>query len=115
VFFVLDTIASGDWRVVLQKEPRNKHMVAEIDELLLGMDIAKQGGDEGKERVYRTNMGQANNEEGGEEVLSIDVQCHDAKLQRVCIDSTILVHVLDIKFSWYGMNQGFNLSLVDIL
>jgi hypothetical protein len=35
-------------------------VVVEADELLLGVDIAKQGGDEGKDMVYRTNVGQIN-------------------------------------------------------
>ncbi len=86
MFFVSDSIVGGDWRVVFQKEPRSKHMVAEVDELLLEMDTAKQGGDEGEQMVYRTNMGQVNNEEGGEEVLVVDVECLDAKLQQVCED-----------------------------
>ncbi len=50
--------------------------MAKTDELLLGMDIAKQG-DEGEDMVYRTNMGQVNNGEGGE-VLAMDVQHLDA-------------------------------------
>jgi hypothetical protein len=78
MFFFWDTIVSGDWRVVLQKEPCRKRVVVETNELLLGLDIAEQGGDEGKEMVYKTNMGQANNEEGGEEVLVADVQHIDA-------------------------------------
>jgi hypothetical protein len=29
-----------------------------LDELLLGVDVSEQGGDEGKDMVYKTNMGQ---------------------------------------------------------
>ncbi len=61
-------------------------MVVEANELLLGVDIAEQGGDEGKDMVYRTNMWQINNGEGGEEILTMNVQRFDAKLQRVCED-----------------------------
>jgi hypothetical protein len=57
-----------------------------LDELLLRVDISEQGEDEGKDMVYKTNMGQINNGEGGEEILATDVQCFDAKLQRVCED-----------------------------
>jgi hypothetical protein len=71
---------------VLPKEPRSKCVVVEANELLLGMDIAEQGGDEGKDMVYRTNMGQINNGEDGEEILTMNVQRFDAKLQRVCED-----------------------------
>jgi hypothetical protein len=69
--------------VVLQKELHSKHVVTEVDEFLLGMDVAKQGCDEGEDMVYKTNMGQVNNGEGGEEVLVVDVQCLDGELQRV--------------------------------
>ncbi len=72
--------------MVLPKEPRSKCVVVEANELLLGMDIAEQGGDEGKDMVYRTNMGQINNGEDGEEILTMNVQRFDAKLQRVCED-----------------------------
>jgi hypothetical protein len=72
--------------VVLPKEPRIKCVVVEANELLLGVDIAEQGGDEGKDMVYRTNMWQINNGEGGEEILTMNVQRFDAKLQRVCED-----------------------------
>jgi len=61
-----------------KKKPCNKHVVVEADELLLRVDIIKQGGDEYEEMVYRINMGQANNEEGGEEVVVVDVQRLDA-------------------------------------
>jgi len=61
-------------------------VVVEANELLLGVDIAEQGGDEGKDMVYRTNMWQINNGEGGEEILTMNVQRFDAKLQRVCED-----------------------------
>jgi hypothetical protein len=69
--------------VVLQKELHNKCVVAEIDELLLGVDVGEQGCDEGEDLVSQTNMGQTNNGEGGEEVLVMDVERLDAKLQRV--------------------------------
>jgi len=36
--------------------------------------------------VYKTNMGQINNGEGGEEILTTNVQWFDAKLQKVCED-----------------------------
>jgi len=39
VFFVFDTIVGGDWQMVLQKEPRNKRVVAKAYDLLLGVDI----------------------------------------------------------------------------
>ncbi len=86
MFFVSNVVVGGNWQVVLQKEPCSKCVVVEADELLLGVDIAKQGGDEGKDMVYRTNMGQINNGEGGEEILATDVQRFDAKSQRVCED-----------------------------
>jgi hypothetical protein len=38
VFFVRNTVKGGDWRAVLQKGPHAKHMVAEIEELLLKVD-----------------------------------------------------------------------------
>ncbi len=85
--FVLDIVGSGNWQVVLQKEPHNKCVVVEVDELLLGVDIAEQGGDEGKDMVDRTKMKQINNGEGGEEILATDVQRFDAELQRVCEDN----------------------------
>jgi len=52
-------------------------LVAKGDELLLGMDITKRDGDEGEDMVYRTNMGQVNNGEGGE-VRAMDIQRLDA-------------------------------------
>jgi hypothetical protein len=58
VFFVLDIIVGGNWQMVLQKEPCSKRVVAEIDELLLRVDIIEQGGDKGEDMVYRTKMGQ---------------------------------------------------------
>jgi hypothetical protein len=76
VLLVLETIVGGNWQMVLQKEPRSNHVVAKANELLLGMDIAEQGGDEGEDMVYKTNMGQVNNGEGGE-VLTMDVRCLD--------------------------------------
>jgi hypothetical protein len=51
VFFVSDIVVGSNWQVVLQKEPRSKHVVVEADKLLLGVDIAKQGGDESKDMV----------------------------------------------------------------
>ncbi len=84
VFFVSDIVVGGDWQMVLQKKPCSKRVVVEADELLLGMDIAEQGGDEGKDMVYKTNMGQINNGEGGEKILATDVQHFDAELQKVC-------------------------------
>jgi hypothetical protein len=84
VFFVLDIVVGDNWQMVLQKEPCSKCMVVEINELLPGVDIAEQGGDEGKDILYRTNMGQETNGECGEKILTTNVQCFDAKLQMVC-------------------------------
>ncbi len=66
------------WQLVngVAKRTTQQTCVAKADELLLGMDIAEQG-DEGEDMVYRTNMGQVNNGEGGE-VLAMDVQHLDA-------------------------------------
>ncbi len=77
MLFVSDTIANDNSQMVLQKEPCSKCVVAKADELLLGMDIVEQGGDEGKVMVYRTSMGQVNHGEGGE-VLTMDFQRLDA-------------------------------------
>jgi len=77
-------VAIGKW--CCKKEPRNKSVVVGANGLLLGVDIAEQGGDQGKDMVYRTHMGQINNGEGGEEILVMDIQCFDAELQKVCED-----------------------------
>jgi len=57
---------------------KNSHITnvwwLKLDELLLGVDISEQGGDEGKDMVYETNMGQINNGEGGEEILATYAQ-----------------------------------------
>ncbi len=54
-FFVQDTISGGNWWVVLQKEPQAKHVVVEIEKLLLGMD---NGGVEG---ILGVDMGHEHN------------------------------------------------------
>ncbi len=43
--------------MVLQKELHSKCVVAEIDELLLGVDVGEQGCDEGEDLVSQTNIG----------------------------------------------------------
>jgi hypothetical protein len=51
-------------------------VVVEANELLLGVDIGEQGCDEVEDLVSQTNNG-----EGGEEILAMDVERLDAKLQ----------------------------------
>ncbi len=52
-----DRISGGDWLVVLQKEPQAKHMVVEIEELLLGMDIGGVEGILGVDMGHEHNIG----------------------------------------------------------
>jgi hypothetical protein len=72
--------------MVLQKEPRGKHVVVEIKELLLGMCIGGVEGILGVDMGHEHNIGQANGGEGGKEVLAAEVERLDVELRMGEVD-----------------------------
>lgn len=86
-FFVANIVAMGDWQVVLKKEPRSKHVVVEVEKLLLRVDVGGEKDGLGVELGYRHNVGQKYNEEGAEEVFTEEVEYLDAKLHQNRIDN----------------------------
>jgi hypothetical protein len=78
VFFLEDKVNGGNWRVVVQKELHVRHVVAMVEDMILGVDIDWQSIMAfAKLQVDAENHDPSNVNEG-EEVATIDVECVEA-------------------------------------
>jgi hypothetical protein len=74
VLFVPNTIAGGEWKVVLQKEARSRHVVAEVDEPSLGTHSVVEEKELVGEGLRALHDGDVLSKELGEEVPTSEVQ-----------------------------------------
>jgi hypothetical protein len=74
VLFVRDTVASGEWKVVLQKETRSIHVVVEVNEPSLGTHNVVEGKKLVREGLRALHDGNVLSKEFKEEVLTSEVQ-----------------------------------------
>ncbi len=80
VLFVRDTVASGEWKVVLQKETRSIHVVVEVNEPSLGTHNVVEGKKLVREGLRALHDGNVLSKEFKEEVLTSEVQWVNASL-----------------------------------
>jgi hypothetical protein len=74
VLFVRDTVAGGEWKVVLQKETRSIHVVVEVNEPSLGTHNVVEGKKLVREGLRALHDGNVLSKEFEEEVLTSEVQ-----------------------------------------
>ncbi len=80
VLFVRDTVASGEWKVVLKKETRSIHVVVEVNEPSLGTHNVVEGKKLVREGLRALHDGNVLSKEFKEEVLTSEVQWVNASL-----------------------------------
>jgi hypothetical protein len=81
VFFLKDKVNGGDWRVVVQKEPRAQHVVAMVEEMTLGVGINGQGIMAFEDLQVDAKDHDPSNANEGEEVVVIEVKRVEALVE----------------------------------